>query len=107
MNAPRYRPALTLVILLITRAATAQEFDEKFEHWPVDLKINGTIAVAGELSAPAIFETAMRRVRNDAKVTLLLDEDADEATVSAYRTLFIDEKADEKEDSAGPADGET
>ena len=39
---------LTAVLLAaITSTCAAQVFDEQFDHWPLDLKINGKVIVAG------------------------------------------------------------
>jgi len=64
----RYLPALsvlTAVVLCagITPAAPAQVFDEKYSHWPEDLKINGRVIVANRLHdfdelAPLLERTA-------------------------------------------------
>lgn len=38
-----------LLLLLCPTPLSAQEFDEKFEHWPIDLKINGTVIAVSDL----------------------------------------------------------
>jgi cyanophycinase len=43
------RSCLLIALLFSTRPLLAQKFDERFEYWPVDLKINGTIIAAGAL----------------------------------------------------------
>ena len=40
---------LIFILLISTRPLLSQVFDEKFEHWPIDLKINGTIIAANKL----------------------------------------------------------
>ena len=40
---------LVALLCMVAKTCTAQVFDEQFEHWPVDLKINGQVIVAGEL----------------------------------------------------------
>ena len=40
---------ILLFIFFLTNYAGAQIFDEKFEHWPSDLKINGTVIASNSL----------------------------------------------------------
>ena len=40
---------LIALVFAVAKTCTAQVFDEQFEHWPLDLKINGQVIVAGEL----------------------------------------------------------
>ncbi len=57
--------------LLIPTISNAQKFDEKFEHWPTDLKINGRIIIT---DGPELDEAALRtlrRVRRDREMVVL------------------------------------
>lgn len=51
---------IALVLLAGNRGST-QEFNEKFDHWPIDLKINGTVIIANDLSDPSVVSRACRR----------------------------------------------
>ena len=42
---------LTALLFSATSTCNAQVFDEQFDHWPLDLKINGKVIVAGEVEA--------------------------------------------------------
>lgn len=43
---------LTIFLLLVPifRFGSSQQFDEKFEHWPIDLRINGTIIILNRVT---------------------------------------------------------
>jgi len=82
---------LAFLLLWIATAypsAFGQEFDETFEHWPVELKVNGNIIVSGGLQDSSILKETLRRIGRATKVALLLDADASEAIAKEYRALF-------------------
>jgi cyanophycinase len=75
-------------------AIAAQEFDEQFDHWPVDLKIKGRVVVAGDLPDPTTLREALRDAAGDApaageaKAALLVDCELDDPLVARYRSVF-------------------
>ena len=70
----------------------AQVFDEKFEHWPLDLKINGKIVVAGELEDVALLSQLIKESDRDSKTAVILNPPTD-SMKDAYTTLFADAEA--------------
>jgi cyanophycinase len=93
--------ARLLALLLVgslPRAIAAQEFDEQFAHWPVDLKIKGRIVVAGDLEDPAILRGALRGdgavgEDRDARVAILVDRGRDDPLVARCKSLFESSEA--------------
>lgn len=62
---------VVLVFLLICESGSGQVFDEKFEHWPVDLKINGTIILHNHSDVsrlkPEVLNRFLPTLRNQNK----------------------------------------
>ena len=78
---------VVVIVATLSSSVPAQEFDEKFEHWPLDLKINGKIIMGSDLRDMSVLEAALPSDR-DQKVTLLLD-DADPASAVTPLTAFF------------------
>ncbi len=53
--------AALAIFAVASGGAAAQEFDERFDHWPTDLKINGRIIMAGEAASLAAVKEALQR----------------------------------------------
>ncbi|HVX62251.1 MAG TPA: Type 1 glutamine amidotransferase-like domain-containing protein [Pirellulales bacterium] len=74
--------------------AAAQEFNERFDHWPIDLKINGRIVIADETAGPAAVKEALQRSERrtpsgDAgDAALLFDEAFADDRAAEYAQLF-------------------
>lgn len=74
--------------------AAAQEFDERFDLWPVDLKINGRIVLAGEGTSLAAVKEALQhsKQRNKSgapdRAALLFDEDFSAARAAEFSHFF-------------------
>ena len=85
---------LCLVALLFAASpAMAQVFDERFEDWPVDLKIRGTAIVASSLSNVAVLGNGRIRLPEGARVVALVDEGVTDVRAASYRSvLSVDEK---------------
>jgi cyanophycinase len=49
LSTANYRAVALVVWLGLPMLALGQTFDEKFDHWPTDLKINGTVIAGREL----------------------------------------------------------
>lgn len=69
-------------VLAMAVSGSAQVFDEKFEHWPLDLKINGQVVVAGELEDVAILARLIRDPDRRKKTAVVLDSPTDELKAS-------------------------
>ena len=65
--------ALALQTLLLTSSVSALTFDEKFEHWPVDLKINGRIIVDHGLQDFSRVSGLFDQIASKKKVTCFVD----------------------------------
>ncbi len=86
--------ACLVIMVCLSTQVLGQVFDEKFEHWPLDLKINGRLALAGQLGDPALLKQALERRgpnSKDERFTLLLDGELDESLVASYRKEFAPE----------------
>lgn len=70
------------IVLGFSTAALAQQFDERFDLWPVDLKIQGTVIAGGGGSMPAdaigIFKAAVEK--NGASAVVLQFDGATDVT---------------------------
>lgn len=82
--------ALTIAVALTSQVVFAQTFDEKFEYWPTDLKINGKIIVAGELEDPAILSDALNSSDRSRKTAILFDAGTNERRRTALKSVFED-----------------
>lgn len=92
---------LFLALVCVQSSLHAQVFDEKFEHWPVDLKINGTIVVAGPLDDLAVIKDAFSKPDLTKKTAILISESTSQETQDALKAVF----ADNKEVTVTKADG--
>ena len=66
---------MTIILLLfLTNNALSQTFDEKFEHWPTNFKINGTIIAANNLVDSGEVDSLFFRIIKgaDARVVVIL-----------------------------------
>ena len=69
-------------------SARSQEFDEKFEHWPVELRIRGRLVLGSNLSDVSVLRSVLNRSDQDVPVALLLDADVNESVEAQYRSVF-------------------
>lgn len=82
-----------LLVGVLPGAIAGQEFDEQFDHWPVDLKIKGRIVVVGDLEDPAILRDALREdglatQACGARVAMLVDRKLDDPLVARCKSVF-------------------
>ena len=86
--------AALAIFAVASGGAAAQEFDERFDHWPTDLKINGRIIMAGEAaSLAAVKEALQRSERRDGSgragdAALLFDEELSDGRAAEFAQLF-------------------
>ena len=85
-----FKPLVICIFLAITTMASAD--DPKFEHWPVDLKINGTIIVAGSLSDLDLLKDTLAEPKRKQKTTILTDDLTDQETQDSLQSVFDDNK---------------
>lgn len=79
---------LSLAIsLVVAVSGNAQVFDEKFEHWPLDLKINGQVIVAGELEDVTVLSKLLRESDRQKKTAVVLALPTD-AMKNSFTELF-------------------
>ena len=81
-----------ILFLGLTRVCLAQVFDEKFEHWPVDLKINGQVIVAGELDSATFLADLIREPDRKKKVVVVGISPEDDAK-PLFDELFVKSKS--------------
>ncbi len=82
--------ALTLVCLLTGSSARSQEFDERFDDWPIDLRIKGRVAAVCDLQHLNLL-TEFVASDSDKVHCLVVCEDGDATDVmAAYQDLFSD-----------------
>ena len=67
----------------------SQVFNEKFDHWPVNLKINGRIVVAGKLQDVAILDSLIDQSDRQKKTAVLLTSSTD-VMMTSFAKLFAD-----------------
>ncbi len=79
---------VTCCLLACASRASGQVFDEKMEHWPIDLKINGQIVVASELEDVSVLKELIRERQLDGEALLLFDADTKTERSDALRSLF-------------------
>ena len=78
--------------ILLTLPAIAWADDPKFEHWPMDLKINGKIVVAGSLSDFGLIKTALPKLQQKQKTAILTGNSTDQETQNSLRSIFDDDQ---------------
>jgi len=79
---------LFLTVVGFTGPVAGQEFAERFELWPIDLKIRGTIVAASDLSNVAIVKETLRRSDHAGQVGVLVEPNVPEEVVEKYRDVF-------------------
>ncbi len=83
------RFVLTGLFVAVASAASAQRFDERFDDWPVDLRIRGTVVVAAELEDVGILKDAIgRRATKSGRKLVLVDGTADGSAAPKYAAGF-------------------
>ena len=66
--------------------------DPKFDYWPVDLKINGTIIVAGSLNDFDLIKDTLSASKRKQKTTILTDDSTEQETQASLKSIFGDNK---------------
>lgn len=66
----------------------AQVFNERFEDWPLKLKIDGRVIVASQLTKLSMLRPLLPRSAASEKLLLVAPADQQEALVAQYRPLF-------------------
>jgi len=79
---------VTCSLLACATSVFGQVFDEKMEHWPLDLKINGQILVASDLDDVSVLKELLGERLFDRDALLLFDADTKTARSDAVRGLF-------------------
>lgn len=83
--------AVAVSLHLLASAAGAQVFDERFEDWPLDLKINGQVVLAGALNDVSALKPVFAPRGKEQRATLIIDLPegaAREKLLAEYRTLL-------------------
>lgn len=82
--------ALVIAGLLLTclPPVAADEFDEKFEHWPIDLKIGGRIVLASDLADLSILKDALPTAARKGPGVLIVGETTAADVIDRYEKCF-------------------
>jgi cyanophycinase len=102
-----YFAILTILIIscLVVTQARAQEFDESFDHWPIDFKMKGKIIIANELSNHDVVDAYFLRASGGEKANIIgivikkVSEDEQASLEKAFesatrlRLTFVDPKS--------------
>ena len=83
---------LCIYLTISTISTIVSADDPKFEHWPVDLKINGTIIIAGPLSDFDLIKNTIAASKRKQKTTILTDDSTTQQTSVSLRSVFGDNK---------------
>ena len=78
-----------ICVLAVVVPGSAQVFNEKFEHWPLDLKINGQIVVAGELEDVSVLADLVRESDRQKETAVVLASSTD-AMKTSFTELFAE-----------------
>lgn len=81
---------VALVSLLLCSTVRGQVFDERFEDWPIDLKIGGRVAAVGQLADLAHLQPLFVDVPDPSRCLVVCDADKAPAVMLAYQELFAD-----------------
>lgn len=84
----RMLPIPLLALASLTSLASAQVFDERFDDWPVDHRIRGTVVVAGSLGDLTVLDGATRNLAENGRALLLAPEALSQARIDQYRALL-------------------
>lgn len=82
----RLRTFLVICILLIPRWSFCQDLDEKFDYWPIDLGIRGTLGIAREQSS---LSSLIDRIElgDPRSIMILVNGREDETNLETLRRL--------------------
>ncbi len=79
---------ILIAMLFLAGTVHGQIFDERFDDWPVDLKINGTIIVASSDAAFANFLTQTKAKNDELRLVLFTNQAETDSLVPALTALF-------------------
>lgn len=79
---------LAALSLLAAAPAAAQVFDERFDDWPVDLRIRGVVVVASDLDDTGVLKEAVGPAPGKRRVSVLVDGAANETLEKDYEAVF-------------------
>ena len=81
-----------LISLSLACASSAQIFNERFEDWPVDLKINGKILVTGDTDDSALIARLLSEKERSGPAKILLSPDVPAKSLAELTALFENEE---------------
>ena len=74
------------IVFCVSPAAHGQVFDEQFDHWPVNLKINGRIVIARSLEHPELLKPLLPEDARE--VHVVVDPESTLEDLDSYLNLF-------------------
>ncbi len=85
-----FQPCLLFALLFSAGSLSAQTFDENFGHWPVDLKINGTVIAANALEDTADVDAGFLKASGgkDARIIGLSWQKRGDTNFDPLRKIF-------------------
>lgn len=82
---------LLLLSVLSTRTLAGEGDHAKFNQWPTQLRINGTVVVAGELNDLSILKVVLSKSERETGGGLLCLGELAEETTDSIKSMFDDE----------------
>lgn len=73
----------------------AQDFDERFEDWPVNLKIAGRVVVCSNVPAPATLQEALAESSQTNQVVMVCEESIQAQIENLIAAMVPDQESDE------------
>ena len=81
-------PMVLMVVAFCANDARGQVFDERFEDWPVNLKIQGTIIASGDATVSLEVLESLFRNRVDPSLVMVIGQPEQKEPMSAIEKFF-------------------
>jgi cyanophycinase len=86
-----------LVVACLSVVTDAQVFDEQFDHWPTDIKIQGTVILGTSLVEGVSFKPFLPQPIDEKQIVILSDGPVDEALATTLRAMIGLDDGDDKD----------
>ena len=97
------RRSLVWILLLLVVPLSglhAQVFDERFDDWPTDLKINGTVVIGRSLVDGVQLKAFLPRGTTLDQIRIVVDDDATDEQIASLRASLGQEPAAKTDEAA-------
>lgn len=88
------RTLLIISIVLVPKSCLGQDFDEKFEYWPIDLGVRGTVGISRDSSSLSVLIDRIELRRDPASVMILVGNQVKETDLESFRQLGLSQTQD-------------